>query len=132
MGVGEFLSSKAHNEWVLSERERESWEMTKHPEGETAEMVEIYVERGMSLADATLVVDRMSRYPEFFVDVMMSDELQLQVPSPDHRCASFREGIIMFLSFAFFGLPPLLGYVFIPAAAPALPHPQTSSAAHAP
>jgi len=25
MGVGEFLSSKAENEWILSEREREEW-----------------------------------------------------------------------------------------------------------
>jgi len=27
MGVGEFLSSKAENEWILSERRRENWEM---------------------------------------------------------------------------------------------------------
>jgi hypothetical protein len=34
MGVGEFLSSKAHNEWVLSERKREQWELEHYPEGE--------------------------------------------------------------------------------------------------
>ena len=34
MGVGEFLSSKAENEWILSERKRESWEMETYPEGE--------------------------------------------------------------------------------------------------
>ena len=27
MGVGEFLSSKANNEWILRERARENWEM---------------------------------------------------------------------------------------------------------
>ena len=31
MGVGEFLSSKANNEWILSERARESWEMDNFP-----------------------------------------------------------------------------------------------------
>lgn len=43
MGVGEFLSSKAENEWILSEREREKWEVQNYPEGEVQEMIDIYV-----------------------------------------------------------------------------------------
>jgi DNA damage-binding protein 1 len=39
MGVGEFLSSKAHNEWVLSERKREQWELEHYPEGEVRGMI---------------------------------------------------------------------------------------------
>ena len=38
MGVGEFLSSKATNEWILSERRREEWEMENYPEGEIREV----------------------------------------------------------------------------------------------
>ena len=85
MGVGEFLSSKAHNEWVLSERKREQWELENYPEGEIQEMIDIYVQRGMSLPDATMVISRMSKYPEFFVDIMMAEELQLQVPEDTHK-----------------------------------------------
>lgn len=114
MGVGEFLSSKAENEWILSEREREMWEMENYPEGEVQEMEDIYVERGMEREDAKLVVRTMSKYKEFFVDVMMAEELELRVPEEDHVTESFKEGIVMFCSFATFGSFPLLGYVILP------------------
>ncbi|GMH64525.1 hypothetical protein TL16_g03982 [Triparma laevis f. inornata] len=114
MGVGEFLSSKAHNEWVLSERAREKWELDNYPEGEIQEMIDIYVDRGMSKEDATIVITKMSKYSEFFVDVMMAEELQLQVPEDDHKCESMKEGLVMFLSFAAFGSLPIMGYVIIP------------------
>lgn len=55
MGVGEFLSSKANNEWILSERRREEWELENYPEGEIKEMREIYEEKGMSPEDAKIV-----------------------------------------------------------------------------
>lgn len=92
MGVGEFLSSKAENEWILQERAREVWELENHPEGEIQEMVEIYVQRGMSQEDAETVVKTMAKYKDFFVDVMMNHELELQVPEDDHVNESIQEG----------------------------------------
>lgn len=114
MGVGEFLSSKAENEWILSERRRENWEMENYPEGEIREMIDIYENRGMSREDATKVIETMSKYKDFFVDVMMAEELALQVPEEDHKVESMKEGVVMFCSFALFGSLPLLGYVIIP------------------
>eukprot|EP00980_Cylindrotheca_fusiformis_P025339 scaffold13478_cov132-Cylindrotheca_fusiformis.AAC.32 len=120
MGVGEFLSSKATNEWILSERKREQWEMENYPEGEIQEMIDIYKDKGMSHDDAKLVIETLSKYKEFFVDLMMTQELELQVPDDDHVQESMREGVVMFLSFATFGAMPLLGYVIIPASFPQL------------
>lgn len=120
MGVGEFLSSKAENEWILSERRRENWEMENYPEGEIREMIDIYEGRGMSHGDAVLVINTMAKYKDFFVDVMMAEELQLQVPEEDHKVESMKEGVVMFCSFASFGSLPLLGYVIIPALFPSL------------
>jgi len=120
MGVGEFLSSKAENEWILSEREREKWEVQNYPEGEVQEMIDIYVEKGMERDDAKMVIETIAKYEDFFVDVMMAEELQLAVPEDDHVQESVREGIIMFLSFAAFGSLPLLGYVIIPISFPDL------------
>ena len=79
MGVGEFLSSKAENEWILSERQREEWEMDNYPEGEVSEMIEIFEEKGMSNVDAKVVIETMAKYKDFFVDVMMLHELELMV-----------------------------------------------------
>lgn len=118
MGVGEFLSSKAENEWILSEKRREEWELENYPDGEIREMVELYMLKGMSQSDAELVIKTMAKYKDFFVDIMMTQELQLQVPEDDHVKESFREGVIMFCSFAFFGALPLVGYVVFPAAFP--------------
>jgi len=120
MGVGEFLSSKAQNEWIFSEREREMWEMDNYPEGEVQEMIEMYVEKGMGRKDAELVIKTMSKYKDMFVDIMMAEELQLKVPDDDHLKESVKEGFIMFCSFAVFGSFPLLGYVIIPSAFPDL------------
>jgi len=89
-------------------------------EGEIAEMVEIYEDKGMSHADAILVINTMAKYKDLFVDVMMTQELELQVPEENHVQESFREGIVMFCSFATFGAMPLLGYVLIPTMFPHL------------
>lgn len=90
MGVGEFLSSKATNEWILSERRREEWEMENYPDGEIQEMIDIYKQKGMSHDDAKLVIETMAKYKDFFVDVMMAEELELMV------CLTLRLNIISF------------------------------------
>ena len=92
MGVGEFLSSKANNEWILSEREREEWEMQNFREGEIQEMIDIYVNKGLTLEDATIVIKTMAKYEDFFVDIMMQQELELQVPESNHVEQSMKEG----------------------------------------
>jgi len=120
MGVGEFLSSKANNEWILSEKKREEWEMENFRDGEIQEMIDIYVGKGFTVEDAKVVIETMAKYEGFFVDVMMQQELELQVPEDDHVEQSMKEGFVMFCSFAFFGAAPLMGYTVIPWLVPGL------------
>ena len=120
MGVGEYLSSRSYNSYVLREKEREAWELDNHPEGEIEEMVELFEQRGMGHDDAVEVIKRMSKYKEFFVNIMMTEELSLPVPDPDDDVNSRKEGVVMFLAFAFFGMLPILGFVAAPALAPSL------------
>ena len=110
MGAGEFLSSRSYNAYVRKEREREMWELQNYPDGEIAEMVELFVKRGMSREDAAVVIERMAKYKEFFVDIMMTEELSLPVPSDGDPAESFKEAFVMFISFSFFGMLPIFSF----------------------
>ena len=110
MGAGEFLSSRSYNSYVRKERDREMWELQNYPEGEIAEMVELFIARGMSREDAVVVIERMAKYKDFFVDIMMTEELSLPVPSDGDTAESFKDGLVMFLSFSFFGMLPIIGF----------------------
>mmetsp|Transcript_9769 Transcript_9769/g.26553 ORF Transcript_9769/g.26553 Transcript_9769/m.26553 type:complete len:342 (+) Transcript_9769:100-1125(+) len=74
-----------------------------------AAVVGIFVERGMSHEDATEVITRMAKYPDFFVNLMMTEELGLQVPDEGNQ--SLLKGVVMFCAFATFGMLPIFGYV---------------------
>mmetsp|Transcript_11621 Transcript_11621/g.27624 ORF Transcript_11621/g.27624 Transcript_11621/m.27624 type:complete len:282 (-) Transcript_11621:94-939(-) len=109
MGVGDALSSKAENEFTMLERSREEWELDNNPEGEIQEMVDLYKQKGMEEEDARVVIERMAKYKDFFIDIMMVEELELQVPDPDDN--PMWDGMVTFGSFVLFGTVPLLGYV---------------------
>ena len=75
MGVGEYLSSRSYNSYVRKEREREAWELQNYPAGEIAEMVELFVARGMSREDAEFVIQRSAPRPPTI-------RLSLRAPPP--------------------------------------------------
>jgi vacuolar iron transporter family protein len=72
-------------------------------------MVELYVARGMAEADAENVIDVMAKYPNFFLDVMMVEELGLMPPDDGESPA--KNGLVTFLAFVCFGFVPLTSYV---------------------
>lgn len=108
MGVGDALSSKAETEVAKREREREAWELENFKEGEIQEMIEIYTGKGMSAADAELVIRVCAKYEDLFVDMMLVDELGIEPPGEDD--SAYKDGAITFASFCFFGFFPLAAY----------------------
>lgn len=120
MGVGEFLSEWAETEWILREKDREEWEVKNYKKGEIEEMIQLYEAKGMSKEDATNVINVISKYEEFFLEIMMMQELNLQIPSDDWKCETLKSGLVMFISFMVFGLIPLLGYIILPSIDPDL------------
>ena len=64
------------------ERRREAWELRNYRKGEVDEIIELFESRGVSHDDATKVVNTMAKYDEFFVDLMMAEELMMVKPLP--------------------------------------------------
>ncbi len=107
MAIGDYLSTKAENEYNRSERTREQWEVEHYPEGEKQELFELYVGKGISADDARQMTDILARYSEAWVDTMMVEELGI-VESDE---SPFRNAVATFVSFGVFGFIPLVAFV---------------------
>lgn len=106
MGVGAFFSAKSDREYYEVERARETKQVREHPKEERQELVDIYISKGYSSEDATVLVEIQSKNEELFVDAMMIHELDMH---PDDRNAVI-SGMTTFLSFQVAGAVPLLAY----------------------
>lgn len=71
-------------------------------------MVDLYENRGLPREKAELAVATMAKYKEFFLDVMVTEELGLQMPNTGDD--PYKSGLITGISFLVFGSMPLLGY----------------------
>ncbi len=75
MATGAFLSARSEKEYYQRERQREAWEVAHFPDGERAELFELYRGQGYSEDDAHKLVEIKSRDPELWVNAMMIEEL---------------------------------------------------------
>ncbi len=115
MAVGAYLSSKSENEYYQKERQRERWEIEHFPEGEKAELHEIYLHKGYTHDEADKLLEIHTKSEERWVSAMMIDELGML---EDDR-TPLTSGVITFLAFLLAGTVPLLIYIaglFIPLA----------------
>jgi len=115
MGLGDFLSEKSERSYIEEEWKRETWELENDPDGEKTEMIELYVEEGMTLQDATAIVEAFSNYPKMFVNLMMVDELDLEKFDADEEDEIWKQGAITCVSFWVFGSVPVIGFQVIAA-----------------
>lgn len=77
MATGAYLSTRSEQEYYEQERRREEWEVEHFPEGERAELYELYRARGYPDDDAAQLVAIQSRDKTRWVDAMMLEELQM-------------------------------------------------------
>ena len=101
MGVGDYLSEVAEQDFAKTERQREMWEFENHKEGEIQEMIEIYKEKGVSQKDAETILNIMAKYPDFFVDHMCVQELDIKPVEEGESPAKSGQFISKFYPFFF-------------------------------
>ena len=109
-GIGEFLSSKAHREFVLSEKRRALWEFKHFRSTEVDQMVQRFVSKGMNKVDADFIVNKLAQNEDLFVTVMVNDELGFGIPDDDDGYL-LKDAFVMSLSYIVIGLVPVAGYI---------------------
>ncbi|CCW71153.1 unnamed protein product [Phytomonas sp. Hart1] len=111
MGFGEYISGAAERENAMAERMREEWEVENAFDMEVDEMIQIYMDKGLSFEDASTIVSIISKDHKVFVDFMMVEELGLLLDIDDPHGPK-KQGTVMAISFICFGLVPLFAYLF--------------------
>ncbi len=109
MGTGEYISVRSQNESMQAEVELERHELAHNPEGELAELTQIYIDRGVDPELAQLVAEQLSADPRQALEVHAQEELGVDIhdlPSP--RLAA----ISSFGSFSVGAFVPLLPFLF--------------------
>ena len=109
MATGEYISVASQSEAAEREIDKERHEILRNPAGETAELAQMYVEKGLEPDLAAEVARQIHADVDNAVSVHAREELGVDptdLPSP--RLAA----VSSFLSFAVGALVPLLPYLF--------------------
>lgn len=108
MGLGNFLSVRSEQDLYTSARDKEVEEVRTHTEMEFQETITILVSKGYSVEDAHTLATLYKKNETYWVDFMMTHELEMSDPRGDNPMLT---GLATFSSFLFFGAIPLLPFI---------------------
>lgn len=107
MAIGNYLSTKAHREYIERARRREEWEIDNLVEQEKQEVRDIYANKGFKDELLKEIVNVITSRRKIWVDTMMREELGLIQDTKRPRDAA----VTTFAAFNAVGLIPLLPFV---------------------
>ncbi|MFN2451738.1 MAG: VIT1/CCC1 transporter family protein [Candidatus Dormibacteria bacterium] len=110
MAAGEYISMSAQSELIRREVSIEREEIRRHPESERRELVQLYVERGLSRELSEEVATGLMRDPEVALEIHSREELGV---NPDATGSPVRAAISSFIAFALGALVPLLPWFVV-------------------
>ncbi len=109
MAAGEYVSVRAQRDLVEGELERERWALENEPEHEREELAELYVERGLSWAQAEEVVDVLMASPEVALRVHAREEMGID---PDDLSSPWVAAFSSLIAFTLGAFVPLIPWFF--------------------
>lgn len=115
MGLGNFLSVKSEQDLYIAARDKELQEVKNHTDMEFQETITILVGKGYSEEDAHTLATLYKKNETYWVDFMMTHELEMSDPRGDNPMLT---GLATFSSFLFFGAIPLLPFMFLTEVSP--------------
>lgn len=109
MALGNFMSTRADQDVYRDNKNKERHEIRTNTRMEWLETVHILKEKGYADEDAHTMANLYQKNEKYWLDFMMSQELEMS--NPEHENA-FITSLATAFSFIFFGLVPLLPYIF--------------------
>lgn len=110
MGVGEYVSVASHRDLLRRQVLLETRELTDAPEEEEAELVQIYVRKGLGRVEAEQFAADLLTRPDAAVDTLVREELGLD---PDDLGSPIGAAVSSFTMFAIGASMPVLPFLFL-------------------
>ena len=108
MAVGEYTSVASQSEAAAHEVEKERREIIANPEGETRELAQMYVGKGIDESLAYEVAEQIHRDVDKAVEVHAREELGVD---PDDLASPMLAAVSSFIAFAIGAMVPLFPYL---------------------
>jgi len=109
MGLGGYLAARSQAEHYANEMLRERAEVAEKPDDERAEVLEVFLQYGLTREHAGPIVDALAADPHRWVEFMMRFELGLERPDPKRARVS---ALTIAGAYIFGGMIPLSPYFF--------------------
>ena len=107
MAVSNYLGTRSRQQEVMRARADEDWQTRACPDGERAEIREIFARKGFEPPELDCIVEVITADRGVWVDTMMREELRLSEIS----AKPLRAGVVTFVAFALCGFIPLLPFL---------------------
>lgn len=108
MAIGNFLSTRAGQEEAMQLLRREQRHIDLDPDGETAEIREIYRRKGFQGSALDKITTLITSRRDVWINTMMAEEYGTSLA----QRSPYRAGLSTFTAFVVAGLLPLLPFVF--------------------